>query len=226
MIVLHHHVMNQEDAFILSKGHSIGALYVTLWSLGILSDEDLDSFCCDGTSLPAHPPLNGLEKVLFATGSLGHGASFAAGLALSAKLRGQMRRIFCLTSDGEWQEGSCWEALIFSAHHNLDNLTIMVDANGLQGFGTTGEVASQSSSSLREKFQRFTAEVEEVDGHNPIALRSALTCRGNGAPRMIIMRTHKGYGLSFLQDRLESHYLPLTAEQYERALKDLGELQH
>src|SRR6185437_5106795 len=153
------------DQFVLSKGHSAGAYYVTLWTLGKLEEEDLRQFHKDGTRLSGHPPPGGIEDILFATGSLGHGLSMAAGLALAKRLKGEAGRIYCLMSDGEWNEGSCWEALIFARHHGLDNLTIVVDLNGLQGFGTTREVANLEP--LAEKFRAFGVPTEEIDGHDP-----------------------------------------------------------
>ena len=144
MLVLHHEYLGSEDRFILSKGHAAGALYVTLWSLGHLSGEDLTQFHKDGTLLAGHPPANAIADILFATGSLGHGLSLAAGTALAFKLKGAERQVVCLTSDGEWQEGSTWEALIFACHHGLSNLTVLVDHNNLQGFGFTADVASMS----------------------------------------------------------------------------------
>ena len=134
MLYLHHYVMSTEDQFVLSKGHAAGALYVTLWSRGILQESDLRSFHNDGTLLSGHPPPRRLEGVPVATGSLGHGLPMACGMALARKLRKQPGRIFCLCSDGEWQEGSNWEALIFARHHNLSHLVVLVDVNGLVCF--------------------------------------------------------------------------------------------
>ena len=124
LLILHHRVLLPADQFVLSKGHSAGAYYVTLWTLGKLTEQDLSTFHKDGTRLSGHPPTSGIDDILFATGSLGHGLSLAAGLALAKRLKGEPGRVFCLTSDGEWNEGSCWEALIFAKHHGLDNLTI------------------------------------------------------------------------------------------------------
>ena len=124
LMTLHHLVIDPEDRFILSKGHSAGALYVTLWSLEKLKDSDLDTFCKDNTILPGHPSGTKIPGLLFPTGSLGHGPSLAAGLAIAAKHTNSDHHIYCLCSDGEWQEGSCWEALAFSVHHQLNNLTI------------------------------------------------------------------------------------------------------
>ena len=168
MLVLHHEILEPGDRFVLSKGHSAGAYYVTLWTLGKLSDLDLGLFHQDGTRLCGHPPVSGIDDILFGTGSLGHGLSLAAGLAKAKRLKSEPGRVFCLTSDGEWNEGSCWEALIFSRQHNLDNLTILIDLNGLQGFGTTREVADLEP--LCDKFRSFGLPIVEIDGHDPIAV--------------------------------------------------------
>ncbi len=153
LLSLYHFRLGQDDAFVLSKGHSAGALYITLWTRGALSDGDLLHFHGEGTRLSGHPPSQGIGEIIFATGSLGHGLSLASGLALAKRLHGESGRVFCLMSDGEWNEGSCWEALIFLVHQKLQNLTFIVDQNGLQGFGTTREVANLDS--LAAKFRAF-----------------------------------------------------------------------
>jgi transketolase len=217
MLVLHHELMTPVDQFVLSKGHSAGAYYVTLWSLGKLEEEDLRQFHKDGTRLSGHPPTGGIEEILFATGSLGHGLSLAAGLALGKRLKGEAGRVYCLMSDGEWNEGSCWEALIFARHHGLDNLTIVVDLNGLQGFGTTRDVANLEP--LAEKFRAFGVPTEEIDGHDPEAIRRALGDETTGL-HAVVGRTHKGHGVSFMEDRMEWHYLPLSEPQYLEAIRE------
>lgn len=221
IMLLHHEVMGPNDRFILSKGHSAGALYVTLWSLGRLTDRDLDTFHQDDTLLAGHPPAQGIPDILFATGSLGHGLSLAAGLALAARLQGTGRRIFCVTSDGEWQEGSTLEALIFAVHHQLDNLTILVDHNGLQGFGATDSVASMDP--LNEKVSGFGVDLRICDGHDLDEMRAAMV-PGNHGPTMVILKTTKGRGLPDLAGKMESHYIPLTAEQRAGALANLDEI--
>ncbi len=215
MMLVHHELLRPQDRFILSKGHSAGAYYVALWSLGVLSDADLDTFHRDGTRLAGHPPASGVPEILFSTGSLGHGLPLAAGLALAARLQGRARRVFCLTSDGEWQEGSTWEALIFAAHRGLSNLTILVDHNGLQGFGSTAEVASMDP--LGARLAGFEVELRECDGHDLDSLRAALRPQGN-RPVVVIMRTVKGRGVPGMEGRMDSHYLPLTKAAYEGAL--------
>lgn len=220
MMVLHHEYLRGEgDAFILSKGHAAGALYVTLWSKGLLSDADLATFHGEGTSLPGHPPVSGMPGVLFATGSLGHGLSLAAGTALAKSLRSDPGHVYCMTSDGEWQEGSTWEALIFLCHHRLVNLTILVDHNRLQGFGSTGEVASMDP--LADKLRGFALSIHRVDGHDPGAIRAAIDAPST-EPKLVILDTIKGHGVSFMEDRMDWHYLPLGAEQYRQALEERG----
>jgi len=215
LMLVHHEMMRREDRFILSKGHSAGALYVTLWSLGLLSDEDLDSFHRDNTMLGGHPPPRGVPGILFGTGSLGHGLSLAAGLAMAARLQRSGRRIFCLTSDGEWQEGSTFEAAIFASHHRLDNLVILVDHNGLQGFGSTQAVASMSP--LRDRVCGLDLEIRVCDGHDIVAMREAMA-PGRGKPVMVVLNTIKGRGVAEMEGKMESHYLPLTQEQYANAI--------
>ena len=218
VMVLHHQVLKQDDLFVLSKGHSAGALYATLWSLGKVQDEDLKLFHKDRTKLSGHPAPGWLPEVPFATGSLGHGFSLSAGLALAKKLKHETGRVFCLTSDGEWQEGSNWEALIFTLHRKLDNLTLVVDCNGLQGFGSTKEVAGLDS--LREKFLSFGMPVAEIDGHDLTALRNALDSKDKG-PRAVIALTQKGRGVSFMENKMEWHYLPMNEAQYKQALEEV-----
>lgn len=218
MLVLFHEFLGADDMFVLSKGHAAGALYTTLWSVGRLQDQDLTTFHRDGTLLSGHPPAKGIDEIAFATGSLGHGLSLASGTALGFKLRQSSGHVYCLTSDGEWQEGSTWEALIFACHHQLNNLTIMVDHNGLQGFGSTGEVASMSP--LWEKLQGFNVDVKLVDGHDAEAIRNALNERP-ARLRILILRTIKGHGVSFMENKMEWHYLPLTEAQLKTAIEEI-----
>lgn len=222
MLVLHQCILQPEDRFILSKGHSAGALYVALWSVGKLDDDTLSTFSKDDSLLPGHPSGNGIPGLLFSTGSLGHGPSLAAGLALAAKRKKLNHRIYCLCSDGEWQEGSCWEALTFAVHHQLDNLTILIDQNGLQGFGTTEEVISCTD--LSPRIAAFGAQVTAVDGHDCADLERSLRTPTRNAPAVIIMTTRKGKGLP-TEGQLSSHYLPLKEHEYRDTLArtELGE---
>jgi transketolase len=219
LMVLHHRTLNKDDTFILAKGHAAGSIYVTLWSKGLLKDEDLKLFHKDSTKLSGHPAPNWMEEITFATGSLGHGFPLAAGMALGKKLKKEPGRVFCLTSDGEWQEGSNWEALIFTVHHRLPSLTLLIDANGLQGFGATQEISSLEP--LGEKLKAFGMAVEEIDGHDLEAMEKTFNKNVPG-PRAIILKTRKGNGVSFMENKMEWHYLPLTEPQYRQALAEIG----
>jgi transketolase len=194
LLALYHDVMGPDDEFVLSKGHAAGALYIAMWSAGLLPEEELSSFHKDATRLSGHPSAQGLPRMLFATGSLGHGLSLACGLALAKKLKNVPGRVFCLTSDGEWNEGSTWEALIFLRHQRLDNLTFIVDANGLQGY--------------------------HVDGNDAESVARLLTSIPSG-PAAVVARTTKGHGVSFMENRFEWHYWPLSSEQYNAAVEEL-----
>jgi transketolase len=217
LVVLHHRVLEKDDIFLLSKGHAVGALYVALWSVGRLCDEDLRQFHKERTKLAAHPVPNWIPEIPIATGSLGHGLPVANGIALGKSLQRQPGRVFCLLSDGELQEGSTWEGLIFAAHRQLAPLVILVDVNGLQGFGTTQEVAGLKLTPA--KFREFGLPCEEIDGHDLEAIEAACSRPSSGA-RVILARTHKGHGVSFMQDRMEWHYLPMTEAQYRQAIEE------
>lgn len=218
LMTLYHRVMSPNDRFVLSKGHSAGALYATLWSLGQLSDAELRTFAQDDSMLPGHPSGKGIPGLMFSTGSLGHGPSLAAGLALAAHRTLRPHKVFCLCSDGEWQEGSCWEALNFAVHQRLDNLTILIDQNRLQGFGRTADVISCEN--LAPRIAAFGAEVKEVNGHDPEAIEKAASSWREGVPTVIVLDTVKGRGLHF-EGKLESHYLPLSQDEFIQAREAL-----
>lgn len=221
MLVVFHEFLGERDHFVLSKGHSAGALYIALWSKGELEQDDLATFHQDNTLLAGHPPAHGIAGISFATGSLGHGLSLSAGTALALRLKRQDGRIYCFMSDGEWQEGSTWEALILICHQRLENLTILVDHNSLQGFGRTQEVASMYP--LWGKLQGFDIEVQVVDGHDLDAVRNALIHRSN-RPQIIVLETTKGHGVSFMENQMAWHYLPLNPEQFQIAMREIGAL--
>ena len=218
IMLIFHEYKKSDDCFILSKGHAAGALYIALWSIGRLEAGDLKQFHKEDTLFAGHPPASGIEDIPFATGSLGHGLSLAAGTALAYRLQGKIRSVYCLTSDGEWQEGSTWEALIFACHRRLENLTVLVDHNDLQGFGTTTDVASMSP--LQDKLRGFDVQMECVDGHDLQAIRNALDAPTDRL-RIIVLKTTKGRGVSFMEHRMEWHYLPLNQEQYLQAIQEV-----
>ena len=221
LMTIYHHLIGKKDKFILSKGHSAGALYITLWSKKLIGEKELSTFSNDNSTLPGHPSGSSIPGLLFSTGSLGHGPSLAAGLALAERFKKTKNKIYCLCSDGEWQEGSCWEFLIFASHHKLDNLIIYIDQNGLQGFGRTDEIVSYSD--IESRLKAFDANVRSVDGHSPKCILEASNNIKKNKLNIIILNTIKGKDISF-EGLLESHYLPLSDKQYIEASKNLNKL--
>jgi transketolase len=218
IMVLFHQIMKPEDSFILSKGHAAGALYIAQWSKGIIEDSELLTFHKNDSKLAGHPIGGMIQGTTFSTGSLGHGFGLAAGIALSKKHKKKSSRVFCLCSDGEWQEGSTWEALFFAAHQKINNLTILVDVNGLQGFGHIKDISSTIL--LNEKLSTFPLEVLTVDGHNLDALKATLSLPQEQT-RIVLMNTVKGKGVTFMENQMAWHYLPLNEEQYKQAVIEI-----
>jgi transketolase len=222
LVYLHRLWLREGDQFILSKGHGASSLYATLHHFGRLSDDEVRSYYKDGTLLPAHPAPRALDAIPAATGSLGHGLPIAAGMAYAYKYLDQTsQRVACLVSDGECDSGALWEAALFAAHHRLDNLTVVVDANGLQGFGRTKDVLDLEP--LAEKWRAFRFRCEEIDGHDFASLHEALQRSPDGRPSCVVARTIKGKGVALMEGKLEWHYLPMTKEQYAGAVEDLAQ---
>jgi transketolase len=217
--------MGEDDTFVLSKGQAVAALYALLVEAKVLAPGEVDSFYEEGTRFPALPPCHGSKEIPFSTGSLGHGLSLCAGMALGARLKRQERRFFCLTSDGELNEGSVWEAALFVAHRRLDNVVWLIDRNGIQGIGRTEEVLALEP--LDAKLRAFGFHVVLADGHDFVSLlaaREACTraLDGGDAPVAILANTVKGHGIACMQDTVDSHYLPLDDAQYAQALAELA----
>jgi transketolase len=162
-----------------------------------------------------------LADVDFSTGSLGHGLSVATGAALAARLQGSSRRVFALLSDAECNEGSVWEAAMFAAHHRLSNLAVIVDVNGQQALGYTRDVLNLEP--LADRWRSFGWDVHEVDGHDLAAMASALgqTAEDDSRPHILLARTVFGKGVSFMEQRIEWHYLPMSEEEYTIAIEQL-----
>jgi transketolase len=221
LAVLYTDVLRAEDRFLLSKGHAASALYATLAAAGRLDhDEVVRGYCSDGGDFAGHPE-RGVAGIEMTGGSLGHGPAIAVGTALADRHDGTDRRTICLVGDGELNEGSVWEALALGGHLKLRNLTLIVDANGLQGLGTTGAVLDLEP--LLPKLRSFGWRAVEVDGHDHDALRHALDSAREG-PQAIVARTVKGYGVSSMENELMSHYKPLAADQREPVLAELDRL--
>ena len=224
LVFLKYAWMCDEDTFILSKGHAVAALYALLVEANALDPRELDTFYKDGTRLPALPPVNALKEIPFATGSLGHGLSLCAGMAVGAILNRSERRFFCLTSDGELDEGSTWEAALFIAHRKLTNVVWMIDRNRIQGIGGTEEVLALEP--LDAKLDAFGFHVIAADGHDftsLLGLRDQCThaLASQGRPFALIFNTIKGNGIHYMQDTVASHYLPMDDAQYAQALDEL-----
>jgi len=207
--------MKDEDELILSKGHAAASLYSLLAEEGILSEADIQTFYKNDTYLAAHPPANKIKRIPFATGSLGHGLSIAAGLGLAAKLKkNNNKQIFCITSDGEINEGSTWEAALFIRQHQLKNVVWMIDRNRLQGYGRTEDVMQLEP--LADKLKAFGFNVLEADGHDFDSFENAKQqVLKSSTPSAIICNTTKGHGWKEYEDKVDCHYLPMKDEQYE-----------
>lgn len=212
------------DVFILSKGHAAAAIYVCLNYLGEITDEQIGTFYKNGTILPAHPAPCSFPSIPFATGSLGHGLPLATGIAMANKMKNLMMPVCVLMSDGETNEGTTWEAVHFAVRQKLDNLIVIIDKNGLQGFGRTDDVLGDTASS--EKWMSLGFDVFKTDGHSPDQLMLTMEevlREKNGKPKVIIADTVKGKGVSFMESRIEWHYLPMNEGQYLRAREEITE---
>ena len=210
------------DRFILSKGHGTAAVYAVLAECGFFPKGWLDTYCQDGSKLAGHITHHGVPGVEASTGSLGHGLSIGCGMALAGKRDGRPYRVFVLLSDGECDEGSTWEAVLFAPHHCLDNLVAIVDYNKIQAFGTVKEVLDLEP--LADKWRAFRWAVREIDGHDYEQIENALTSVPfePGKPSAIIAHTVKGKGVSFMENQLAWHYKSPDDEQLAQALAELG----
>jgi len=211
----------QRDRFILSKGHAGAGIYAVLAEKGFLSKEMLDTHYQDGSLLCGHVSHKGIPGVEFSTGSLGHGLPVAGGMAYGAKLDGANHKIFVLLSDGECDEGSNWEAILFAAHHCLDNLVVLVDYNKIQSLKSVKETLELEP--FAEKWMSFGWSVLEIDGHNHQQIASA--CKQvpfkKSSPSCIISHTTKGKGVSFMENSVLWHYRSPLGKELEAALKEL-----
>ena len=211
------------DRFILAKGHAAPALYAALAQAGYFPREELMTLRKLGTRLQGHPDCNLCPGVEVSTGSLGQGLSIAAGACAGLKLSGSTQTVFALLGDGECQEGQVWEAAMWAAHKKLDNLVAIVDRNCLQIDGNTADVCDPGD--VAAKFAAFGWEAAEVDGHDIPALVSALSAAKadrSGKPHVLVARTVKGKGVSFMENQAGWHGKAPNAEQTQTALADLG----
>lgn len=210
------------DRLIVSKGHGAAIVYAALAHKGFFDRAWLKDYCKDGSPLAGHVSRHGVPGVEASTGSLGHGLPIGCGLALGARRSWQSWRTFVLLSDGELDEGSNWEAFLFAPQHGLDNLTVIIDYNKIQSFGSVKDVLELEP--LKAKIEAFRWSVREVDGHDLPALRRELSALPwqTGKPSCLIAHTIKGKGVSFMENSLDWHYKNPDAAQLEAALSELG----
>jgi transketolase len=204
------------DRFILSKGHACAGLYAVLAERGFFPVAQLATHYQDGSILSGHASHR-VPGVEFSTGALGHGLSVAAGMAFAA----ESHRVFCLLSDGECDEGSTWEAVLFAAHHHLRNLTVIVDFNQIQGIGRVEDILTLQP--FADKWRAFGWAVRELDGHDHDALLDALASLpfDEARPSCLIAHTTKGRGVSFMEDSVLWHYRVPAGAEFIAALTEL-----
>ena len=208
------------DYFLMSKGHGAMALYAVLAERGVIDEKLLKGYMQEDGTLPAHLDRFSVPGIEVSAGALGHGLSIAVGIAHGLKLRSKKNRVFVLMGDGECQEGSVWEAAMLAPKLKLSNLTVIVDLNDLQGYGRPSELVSFYP--FAEKWKAFGWEAVEADGHNFDSLRSAFTRADRSSlPSVIIAKTVKGKGISFMEDELKWHYFIVTDEHLSAALMEL-----
>jgi transketolase len=211
------------DRFILSKGHSCVSLYAALALSGFFEIEELKTYGQDGSRLMSHISHK-VPGVEFSTGSLGHGLPFGAGKALAAKRQKKMWRTFVLLGDGELDEGSNWEAIMFAAHHRLDNLVALIDYNKIQSLGNTNDIIYLEP--LRKKFEVFGWRVREINGHDCEKIEKALleVPYEEGRPSCLIANTVKGRGVSYMENELAWHYKSPDDQQLKQAIFEIAKV--
>ena len=228
--VLYFHVMkhkpddpkwDQRDRFVLSKGHGCPALYAALAESGYFPIEELLTLRKLGSILQGHPDMNRTPGIEMSSGSLGQGIATAAGMALAGKIDKKNYRVFAMVGDGESQEGIVWESANFAAHHKLDNLIVFLDNNGLQIDGTCESVINVEP--LEEKWKSFGWNTSRISGHNIKQINEAIeeAKKIKGKPTMIIAKTIKGKGVSFMENKVDWHGVAPNQDQVEEALKEL-----
>lgn len=212
--LIYHELKRPQDVFLMSKGHGCMAQYVILEDLGVLSKADLDAYCRPGGRLGAHPDY-GVPGIAASTGSLGHGLGIAVGQAYAEKLKGSDVTVYCLLSDGEFQEGSTWEAVMMAAKLELGNLVCFVDKNGYGGL-------ERISDPIEEPAYKFGWNTCEASGHDQRWMRGFLReFRSEDAPFLMVCDTIKGKGVSFMEDAPIWHYRSPSPTEYQQALAEL-----
>lgn len=209
----------KRDIFILSKGHAALTLYSTLAARNIIDDSLLEGYFQNKGTLPAHLDRFTARGVEVSAGSLGHGFNIGLGMAYGFKKMGEDRQVYALVGDGESQEGSVWEGAMFAPRLGIDNFTAIMDYNNLQGYGRARDICSFEP--VKAKWEAFGWHTIEIDGHDHEVIEKALREDSRGRPKMIIARTTKGKGISFMEDEMKWHYFIVTDKHRKEALKEL-----
>lgn len=212
---------NSLDTFIISKGHGSLAQYVTLEALGIIKTEELNRFCKPGGIYATHPDY-GTPGIEASTGSLGHGMALAVGMGYADRVSKIDRNIFVVLSDGEMQEGSTWEAMLVAPSLKVNNLIAFLDLNDYQSFGKTS-INHPNFYPILDKIRAFGWETIEIDGHSSSQILSAFFNRKGSSPMLVVGRTTKGKGVSFMEGAPIWHYRSPSQEEYQKALRELEE---
>jgi transketolase len=218
LVVLYKNFINKKNIFVLSKGHACLAYYCVLQKFGYFSNKTLNSYGKNNTILLSHVSHR-VPGVEFSTGSLGHGLPYAIGRALADKINKTDNKVFVLISDGELNEGTTWESLLFATFHKLENLIIIVDYNKIQSLDFTKNVLKLEP--LRKKFQSFGCNVKNIDGHNFIQIYKSFLIKKNKKPTVIIANTIKGKGVNFMENSISWHYKYPSAQELQVAIKEI-----
>lgn len=208
------------DRLIMSKGHASAALYAALAAAGYFDEKLLWTYCQPGSILGGHPDMHKIPGVEASTGALGHGFPYAMGIALAGKINKKSYRVYSILGDGECQEGTIWEAALFAAQNRLDNLTIVIDHNKLQGMDRIETIVGLEP--FADKWESFGWQTATVNGHDIEGLINALSSSCSGRPKVIIANTTKGKGISFMENIPIWHYRLPNEEEMPVALKELG----
>ena len=220
---VYHDLMKRDgpgpDTFVMSKGHGCLTQYIILEDLGVLSEGDMDLYCKPGGMLGSHPDY-GVPGIEASTGSLGHGLGIAAGMALADRVRGDDRTVFVVMSDGELQEGSVWEAMMLAPSLGLTNLVALVDLNDFQSLGRTSETLPNFYP-MKPKVEAFGWDCREIDGHDNASIVAAVRGRSRSKPMMVLGRTTKGKGVSYMENVPIWHYRTPSPEEYQQAIREI-----
>jgi transketolase len=218
LYVLYKYFIKKKNIFIFSKGHACLAYYYILFKFNYITLKILKSYGKDNTILMSHSShkVNGIE---FSTGSLGHGLPYAAGRAYAEKINLSKKKVYVLISDGELNEGTTWETLLFASHHKLNNLFVIIDYNKIQSFDFTKNILELEP--LNKKFKSFNCSCEVISGHNLKQLGQSLSKNKTNRPKIIIANTTKGSGVTFMENKIEWHYACPNKNQLELALREL-----